>query len=355
MQKLTRILISCSLILAYSTFAVGRAGSVEPGSLNIGELAPSLGHASWIKGTPIPHFTKGRVYVIEFWATWCEPCKEAIPHLTELAKKYNGSVDFVGIDVMESKEGARPKVESFVRSQGKQMDYSVVFDGPDHHLADSWLKASGEMGIPATFVVGKDGKVAWIGHPLNGLDQVLSQVVEDRFDSHAARVARDQAYGPTLATQKALAHKSYTQVVKLIDGFANQDPNALSTYSSFLFQALSHLDRPTFERRARQYLSQRGNSVDAYSMLCALIAGQTDLAPDIYRFGLVLADEGAKLKQREAFVLSLSVDISLHLKDRAEALRRSEATVKSADADPDCPDSFRRSAHKQLEELKAKR
>ena len=66
----------------------------------------------------------GKNYVVEFWATWCGPCKASIPHLTELQKK-NPSVTFIGVSVWEPDQD---KVKPFVEEMGDKMAYRVAID-----------------------------------------------------------------------------------------------------------------------------------------------------------------------------------------------------------------------------------
>ncbi|HEY3780246.1 MAG TPA: TlpA disulfide reductase family protein [Fimbriimonadaceae bacterium] len=154
-------------------------------SLTVGSPAPALKVSRWIKGTPVANFEKGKTYVVEFWATWCAPCREAMPHLTEMAKKYAGKVTFTGCDIFErfSDEAATNKaVDSFVSGMGDKMGYNVCQDGPAHTMVNTWMKPTLQDGIPCSFVIDGSGKVAWIGHPME-LDAALSQILAGTFDA----------------------------------------------------------------------------------------------------------------------------------------------------------------------------
>lgn len=120
------------------------------------------------------------MYVVEFWATWCKPCIAAIPHLSALAAEYKDRVIFVGIDIHEGKTTSMGKVKAFVDSMGHRMDYQVAAEN-SNFMSAGWLNASGNPGIPKTFVVNAEGRLAWIGHP-HELDKVLAKIVNKTWD-----------------------------------------------------------------------------------------------------------------------------------------------------------------------------
>jgi thiol-disulfide isomerase/thioredoxin len=156
-------------------------------TLNIGDPAPPLLVQTWLKGIPLHHFEKGRVYVMEFWATWCGPCIAAMPHLSALARQYKDQVSIVGIDVKEKESRLQRNPKAFVDSMRERMDYRVATEDTNHTVAD-WLEASGEEGIPVTYVVNQEGRVACIGSPFQ-LDTVLARVVGNNWD---IKVANDR-------------------------------------------------------------------------------------------------------------------------------------------------------------------
>lgn len=149
-------------------------------SLNIGDPAPPLRVRAWIKGTPVQRFEKGKVYVVEFWATWCGPCITAMPHLSALARKYTHKVTILGIDILEKKTTSMKKIKAFVDSMGYRMDYHVAAED-SNFMAAGWLYASGEQAIPRSFVVNAEGRLVWIGHPKD-LDEVLPKIVNNTWD-----------------------------------------------------------------------------------------------------------------------------------------------------------------------------
>jgi thiol-disulfide isomerase/thioredoxin len=150
-------------------------------------VAKPLAIQQWVKGTTVS-LEKGRgknTYVVEFWATWCPPCRASIPHLTELAKKFkNKDVVFAGISDEDTST-----VASFVEKQGDKMDYNVGVDD-NRKTAEAYMKAFQINGIPHAFVVDKKGRVVWQGHPMAGLDEALEEIVAGKFDLEAAKKAQ---------------------------------------------------------------------------------------------------------------------------------------------------------------------
>jgi hypothetical protein len=155
-----------------------------------------------------------------------------MPHLSELAKKYTNKVTFIGVDVWEKGyenklyETFRPELTEFVAGIGDKMAYNVAMDNNDLHMANNWMKASGQGGIPATFLI-KEGRIIRIGHPIK-LDTILTEVFSGTYDmdSHAKKLNEDnEKMQGMLAPYKALtekvnravAAKDYSEALNSID------------------------------------------------------------------------------------------------------------------------------------------
>lgn len=163
--------------------------AVEGMPSKIGDAAWSLEGLEFIKGKTV-RIEPGKVYIVEFWATWCGPCRVSIPHLTEVAHKYKDkNVVVVGISNEEAGV-AKP----FVEKQGAKMDYNVAVD-PTGNVIEGYMRAFGCRGIPHAFIVDAEGKIAWHGHPMADMEQVLDGVLAGSFDAegHAKRQAEEQA------------------------------------------------------------------------------------------------------------------------------------------------------------------
>lgn len=145
----------------------------------LGDAAAPLEIAEWIKGEPVDlaEARGKKVIVVEFWATWCGPCKVSIPHLTELQKKFaNRGVVVIGVSDEEPST-----VKPFVNEQGDKMNYTVAIDR-NRATSAAYMEKFGQNGIPHAFVIDKEGRIAWHGHPMSGLDRVLDKLASNTFD-----------------------------------------------------------------------------------------------------------------------------------------------------------------------------
>ncbi len=156
--------------------------------LQVGDPGPGIRLAEFLKGTPLTDLEVGKVHVLEFWATWCGPCRANVPHLSELQDKYPQAI-FIGVTVMEPNTEA---VSVFVAEMGDQIRYRIAIEEPldgrsgreGGWMTKHWLEASYQWGIPAAFIVDPVGQIAWIGHPIE-LEEPLAAVIDGSWDLSA--------------------------------------------------------------------------------------------------------------------------------------------------------------------------
>jgi len=180
------------------------ASGIGPGS-----PAPALDVKTWYKGTPVKEFDKNKIYVVEFWATWCGPCKTSIPHLTEMAKK-NKDVTFIGVSIWEDDNGSN--IKQFVQEMGDKMDYNIGYSGNKTGMAVTWMEAAGQNGIPSAFVI-KNGEIQWVGHPMS-MEKPLEEIKSGKFDRAAFKTQFDAQAEQT--RQQMAARQELATAGKLI-------------------------------------------------------------------------------------------------------------------------------------------
>lgn len=146
-------------------------------TLKVGDPAPPLAQGKYVQGEPVAAFEKGKVYVVEFWATWCGPCRTVIPHVNALQEKHKDKgLVVIGQNVWQRGENVEGDVAEFVKQMGSNMTYRVALDRDDA-MSGIWMKAAGRGGIPSAFVVNREGKIAWIGYPGSGLDEAVGTLL----------------------------------------------------------------------------------------------------------------------------------------------------------------------------------
>jgi len=104
---------------------------------------------------------KGKVVVLECWATWCPPCRDSIPHLSEMYTKYkNSGVVMIGI----TNENKYELITGFVKKMGDKMNYTVAIDA--NGVMEAYTRPFGVRGIPHAFIIDREGKIVYSGHPM---------------------------------------------------------------------------------------------------------------------------------------------------------------------------------------------
>jgi thiol-disulfide isomerase/thioredoxin len=213
-MKMRVLTTSLVLMIAGSAFAQQEPGKIEKKAdpkatqpeekkkeekkvLSVGDKAPALTIEKWIKGEPVTGFEKGKVYVVEFWATWCGPCIASMPHISELQKKYKDKgLTVIGTNIWEDQkynDETLQKVKDFVAEQGDKMAYTVAYDGAAKAMDKNWMGAAGRTGIPSAFIVNQDGVIAFVGHPMK-MDEPLEKIIAGKYDlKEAAEAARKEA------------------------------------------------------------------------------------------------------------------------------------------------------------------
>lgn len=136
---------------------------VGSGTNRIGQKGPDVVAQEWLTGQPQ---TAGKTVILDFWATWCAPCRASIPHLNELAATFKDDVVIVGVS-----DETRDKLGPFMART--TMDYSVASD-PGRRM----FRAFNPRGIPYCVIMSPDGVVRWQGHPMQMDAALVRQIVE---------------------------------------------------------------------------------------------------------------------------------------------------------------------------------
>ncbi len=122
------------------------------GAVSIGKKAPNIKAKDLFTGKTLElSKMRGKVVIVDFWATWCPPCRMEIPHFMELQKQFRKK----GLVVwgMSVDQGGAQAVRRFFGDT--KVDYSMSHDDDDQYS----MKYGGIQAIPTTFMIGKHGEI----------------------------------------------------------------------------------------------------------------------------------------------------------------------------------------------------
>jgi thiol-disulfide isomerase/thioredoxin len=241
--------MSCALPLVHgqtkqaSADKTAAATSDKPFALMVGDKAPAIAVTEWLKGSEVKAFESGHVYVVEFWATWCGPCIAAFPHLSQLQKEYaDKGLTIMGVTAFDPRNSVE-KARAMVADKGDKMAYTVGWDN-DRKMADAWMSAAGRRGIPCSFVVDKQGRIAFIGHPME-IDTPLAQIIADKYDIESATktyhdkaVLEAKAMALTQSFQQAKKDSDWDAAIRAADALVAIEGGAYADYAAAKFNVL---------------------------------------------------------------------------------------------------------------------
>lgn len=292
--------------LVLGTLAFGLLSATTLASTEF-KAAPPLEIAKWLKGTPVKAFEPGKVYVVEFWATWCPPCIQSIPHLTELQQKFAGKAQFIGIS-----DETLDVVEPFVADAGDQMAYTVAIDA-NAQTSTAYKRAYGVGGIPHAFVVDQKGRMVFHCHPMDpNLEKVLAMTVAGEFTEQAAAelVAAEEA----AAKARAEANERFKAYAEVITA-DRPDPKQASELGDALYEVIkdqsSLLDQVAWSILASEEYTYRDVplALKMSERAMQLTEGKSPVVLDTYAKALFMSGKKAEAVAEQKKAVELSADL----------------------------------------------
>ncbi|MCU0713051.1 MAG: TlpA family protein disulfide reductase [Pirellula sp.] len=279
-------LLSLVVVNHFVINSVGQeqSSNAEPASgrtFQVDDVAPALQVDHWLNGDPITSFSKDKVYVIEFWATWCGPCIKSMPHLSELADRYAKDGLIVVALTKSDEANTREAVEQFMSGPGKKYPFRYAFCESDTTYRD-YMEAAGQKGIPCSFVIDRAGKLAYVGLP-NDLDYVLERVMKGEWkgktDADELREIND-----SIGKLGQLAQTDADKALEIAEHVRRVNPKRAQSLDFAYGEILALCKKKRFDRSREIIESMSGESnktIDwtGVAMLSGLIAS-TELNPD---------------------------------------------------------------------------
>lgn len=310
--------------------AAPAAQPAAPKPLNIGDAAPALDISDWVKGSPVK-FETGKVYVVEFWATWCGPCRVNIPKLTALQKQYaDKKLTVIGVSVDQA---GVETVKTFVEKAGAKMDYTIGLDAGG--TMRNYMMAVNRGGIPYAFVVDAAGKLAWHGHPDDGLKLVASEVVAGTFDAgkHLQRSQKFMELDKKYSEQ--LQEKDWDNAEKTLDEIVLLRPDIENTLliTRFWIRSGGRSDVKGALAFAKQISeNQMKDDGENLTLLADKVVGVGTLMPDEQKFATELAKKAVDVTKGKNTTALVVYSEALKREGKFdEAIAATQKAIEAAD------------------------
>jgi thiol-disulfide isomerase/thioredoxin len=320
-RLLLRILLIGGLTAAANAGGLGASGAGVAGSASTaplpGDRVPDLGElVEWSHGAPVPSFESERVYVLDFWATWCPPCYPMIDELSALAQHHReDGLVIVGLTI--GADLGTP-LHRFLERESQRIEYTIATARDDDELKAALLhpllNPPDDFYLPHLMIIDRSGRLAWVseaGDPKRGFEDALSRVLSGTWNLQAEAARARQMVESAAEGEEQLEEIRELRVAGDLDRAATALTRLVSETPSFYSD----------------------EAVDLFhQMLCA---GRETSA---YAFGRELLGGGLEARVPELLRLHRAIILTPGLETRD--LERASTAVRAArraraDEDPD--------------------
>jgi thiol-disulfide isomerase/thioredoxin len=149
--------IKIKTVVAVASFA-GLFATIAAAAIKVGDTFPDL--ASFQVEGKLPESLKDKVVLIDFWASWCDPCKDSFPAMEDLQKRYGPKgLVIIAINVDED----RKEMEDFLKKHAPSPSFTLVRDA-----TQKLVEKAGIVTMPGSFLLDREGKVRFVHNGYRG-------------------------------------------------------------------------------------------------------------------------------------------------------------------------------------------
>lgn len=259
---------------AVLALVAGSGALAEDEKLEVGSKAPALTPKKVVQGEMPDLNTEKGCVVVEFWATWCVPCGRSIPHINRLYKELKDR----GLQIMAVSDEKEKTVTDFLKKKDAGMAYPVASD-EEGDTDDKWLKAAGQNGIPCAFIVGRGGKILWIGNPLSDqFEPTVRKALTGRYDP----TGRESMEPVLKAARKCADVRNWSEAYKHYGDAIEMDPGIAVDVAQERFKAtlLKQKDpKAAYEWLVETAKKKYGGDPEAVSELVTMVVKDPEVQP----------------------------------------------------------------------------